>query len=377
MTIKNASVFTKCGRFQTQDIYVEGERFAQASSDLAVIDAQGCLLIPGLIDIHFHGCAGYDFCDATTEALNGMAEYELQNGITSICPTSMAQTKEALTCICKNAVAYHHAWKPGHTSRLCGIHLEGPFISIEKRGAQNPAYITAPDIDTLEHIFDNADGLIKLITIAPETQNALELIKRFAPFVRISIGHTACDYETASNAFLAGASHMTHLFNAMTPFTHRSPGPIGAGFDHPHVTAEIICDGVHTAPTAVRVAFALFGDDRMLLVSDSMRATGMPDGNYSLGGLDVHVQGVRAVLADGTLAGSVTNLLDCMRIAVKEMKIPLESAIKAVTINPARAIGEDREYGSIEIGKYADFLLLDAGTLELKKVFSHGMAVAL
>jgi len=375
MTIRNASVFTKDGYFQRQDTYVEGERFAETASDTEIIDADGCLLIPGLIDIHFHGCAGYDFCDATNEALQKIAQYQLKNGITSICPATMSLPEELLITICKNAVSYRNAWKAGQTSRLCGIHIEGPFISAEKKGAQNPAYIKAPDRELFKQISDAADGLVKLVTLAPETHNAMEFIKTFSSAVRISVGHTACDYETAYNAFLAGASHMTHLFNAMPPLTHRSPGPIAAAFDHAHVTAELICDNVHVAPAAVRAAFALFGDDRIIFVSDSMRAAGMPDGSYTLGGLSVRVGGARAMLDDGTLAGSVTNLADCMRIAVTQMKIPIESAVKAATINPAKAIGEEHEYGSIAVGKYADFLLLDADTLEMIKVFSHGIAV--
>lgn len=375
MIIKNASVFTKDGCFQIQDTYVEGERFAETTSDTRFVDADGSLLIPGLIDIHFHGCAGYDFCDATGEALQKIAEYELKNGITSICPATMSLSEESLIAISKNAVSYRNAWKPEGTSRLCGIHLEGPFLSKEKKGAQNPAYIKAADVDMFKRICDAADGLVKLITIAPETQNAMEFIKTAFPAVRVSVGHTRCDYETAYNAFLAGASHVTHLFNAMPPLTHRSPGPIAAAFDHENVTVELICDNIHVNPAAVRVAFSLFGDDRIILVSDSMRAAGMPDGRYTLGGLSVQVSASHATLDDGTIAGSVTNLADCMRIAVTQMHIPIESAVKAATINPARAIGEDQEYGSIEIGKYADFLLLDADTLKVKEVFLHGRAV--
>lgn len=375
MKIKNVSVFTAEGCFRRRDVCTENDRFSDISGDSEEIDADGCLMIPGLFDIHFHGCAGYDFCDATAEALVHMAAYELKHGVTSICPASMTLSEEALTRICKNAVSYRNAWRPGHTSRLCGIHLEGPFISGKKKGAQNPDWVTDPDPELFGRLLEASGGLIKLVTIAPELEGAMEFIRRFSPEVRISLGHTDCDYETALGAFAAGASHMTHLFNAMPPFTHRSPGPIGAGFDRPDVTAELICDGVHVEPAAVRAAFALFGDDRMILISDSMRATGMPDGAYTLGGLSVSVHGSRAVLKDGTLAGSVTNLLDCMRVSVRKMKIPLESAVKAVTVNPARAVGEDRAYGSIEVGKYADFLLLDADTLELKRVFSHGREV--
>lgn len=377
MTVKGALVFTKDGCFRAQDIYVENERFAEASSDENAIDAAGCLLIPGLIDIHFHGCAGYDFCDASYEALDKIGEYELQNGITSICPAAMTLPEEMLADICKTAVSYCSAWKAGSASRLCGINLEGPFISEEKKGAHNPAYIKAPDAKVFKHIFDASKGLVKLVTIAPETHNAIEFIKSLAPAVKIAVGHTACDYETANAAFLAGAGHMTHLFNAMPPLLHRSPGPVAAGAENPRVTAELICDNVHVAPAAARAAFSLFGDDRLVLISDSIRAVGMPDGKYMLGGLELFVKSSRAVLADGVIAGSTANLMDCVRIAVKQMKLPLESVIKAATINPARVIGEDSGYGSIETGKYADFLLLEKETLGIKKVFQHGAEVNL
>ena len=204
----------------------------------------------------------------------------------------------------------------------------------------------------------------------------MDFIRRFSPNVRISIGHTDCDYDTAKEAFLAGASHMTHLFNAMPPFTHRKPALIGAAFDSKKVTPEIICDGIHIHPASVRTAFAIFGDDRLIFISDSMMATGMPDGDYSLGGLDVTVTGRLATLTDGTIAGSATNLMDCLRTAVQDMDIPLESAIKCATINPARAIGEEKEYGSITAGKYADLVLLDKDSLAIRHVISHGIVVS-
>lgn len=372
MKIKNALVFHADGKFHMQDVCVERERFSESSPDLKEIDGSGCYLIPGLTDIHFHGCDGFDFCDATKEAMEHIGAYELGNGITSICPAAMTLPEERLSDICKNAVSYRDSWKPGSGSRLCGINLEGPFIAMEKRGAQNPAYVKAPDAEMFQRLMDVSDGLVKLTTVAPETEHAMEFIRRFAGRVRISVGHTGCDMETAAEAFRAGARHMTHLFNAMPPFTHRSPGPVGAAFDCSDVTPEIICDGVHIAPAAVRAAFALFGDDRMIFISDSMMAAGMEDGSYSLGGLAVSVKGNRAVLNDGTLAGSVTNLFECMRTAVMQMGIPLESAVKAAAVNPARAVGQEREYGTIENGKYADFLLLDMKTLDIRKVFSHG-----
>lgn len=375
MIVKNASVFTEDCHFHDKDVYIDGEKIAESSEDSMILDGEGCYLIPGLIDIHFHGCVGYDFCDATPEALSQMAAYELKNGITSICPASMTLSKEELLAICRNAVHYRDKKQEAPAARLCGIHLEGPFISMDKKGAQNPAYILPPDSELMQQLLEASDGLAKLITIAPETEGAMKFIEKFADNIRISIGHTGCDYETAKAAFAAGASHMTHLYNAMPPLNHRNPGPIAAGMEAPHVTPEIICDGIHIAPAAVRAAFALFGEDRIIFISDSMMATGMPDGDYALGGLPVHVSGNLATLKDGTIAGSATNLMDCMRCAVTKMQIPLETAIRCATIHPAKAIGEDTDYGSITPGKYADLVLLEKETLRIRQVIHHGQLV--
>lgn len=375
MIIKNALAFTDSCKFKEQDVFIEGERIAPETSDPSVLDGDGCYLIPGLIDIHFHGCMGYDFCDATPRSLETIAAYELQCGITSICPATMTLPQKDLIRVCQNAVSYRKHWQPGQGANLCGIHLEGPFIARSKKGAQNPDYILAPDDVWFERLLDAADGLVKLTTIAPEAQNAIEFIRKFSSQVRISIGHTDCDYDTAKIAFDNGAAHMTHLFNAMPPFTHRSPGPIGAAFDAKNVTPEIICDGIHVASPAVRLAFALFGEEHLIFISDSMMAAGMPDGSYSLGGLPVQVTDGRAVLTNGTIAGSTTNLMNCVKTAVQTMDIPLESAIRCATVNPAKAIGVEKDCGSIAIGKYADLLLLDRETLELKKVISHGVVL--
>ena len=353
MIIKNASVFTNDCCFLDKDIFIEGEKLSDTTTDPSVLDGSGCYLIPGLMDIHFHGCVGYDFCDASIESLLQMAEYELKNGITSICPASMTLDKDTLLSICENAVNYADAASVTQGARLCGFNLEGPFISPNKRGAQNPAYITTPDIGMMNELLSASKGLAKLITIAPEMEGALPFIKEFA-------------------AFLAGAKHMTHLYNAMPPLHHRHPGPIAAGMENTSVTAEIICDGIHVAPAAVRAEFALFGKDRMIFISDSMMAAGMPDGEYTLGGLRVHVTGKLATLDDGTIAGSATNLMDCMRTAINTMQIPLETAVRCCTINPAKAIGEDKEYGSIKTGKFADLVLLEKDTLAIR----HGKVVS-
>lgn len=378
MIIKNALVFTLEQGFVNKDIKIKDGRFTD--EDIAediVVDAQGNYLIPGLVDIHFHGCAGHDFSDGTPEALEAIAAYELKNGITSICPASMTLSEETLTGVCENAYTYYtkpESDKP-EGSRLCGIHLEGPFISMEKKGAQNPAFVKNPDVAMFNRLQESAHGLVKLITIAPETEGAEAFIRELSSKVHISVGHTCSDYDTAVKAFELGADHVTHFFNAMPAFTHRAPGVFGAAFDEKHVMPEMICDGVHINPSAVRVAFSLFGKERMIMISDSMMATGMEDGDYSLGGLPVKVCGNLATLKDGTIAGSATNLMDCVRTVVKKMEIPLETAVRCATYNPAKAIGVDDVCGSIETGKYGDCVILSKDDLSTQKVILGGKVV--
>lgn len=379
MIIKNALVFTLDQGFVNKEVKIKDGRFTDEDIvEDTVIDAQGNYLIPGLVDIHFHGCAGHDFSDGTPEALQAIGAYELKNGITSICPASMTLAEETLANVCENAYAYYtkpETDKP-EESRLCGIHLEGPFISMEKKGAQNPAYVKSPDIAMFNRLQDAAHGLVKLITIAPETEGAEEFIKELSSKVHISVGHTCSDYDTAYKAFALGADHVTHFFNAMPAFTHRAPGVFGAAFDQKHVMPEMICDGVHINPSAVRVVFSLFGKERMIMISDSMMATGMEDGDYSLGGLPVKVHGNLATLADGTIAGSATNLMDCVRTVVKKMDIPLETAIRCASYNPAKAIGVDDVCGSIDAGKLGDCVILSKDDLATQKVILGGKVVA-
>ena len=384
MIIKNAYVYTLEQGFVKQDIVIENGYFSGRDGvpleGEVVIDAKEDYLIPGLVDVHFHGCGGYDFSDGTKEALDAMGKYELQNGITAICPAAMTLSEDMLKEVCENAFEYASDNQTGtrgrQVSRLCGIHLEGPFIAKEKKGAQNPAYIREPDIAMFHRLQEAAHGLIRLITIAPETDHAMEFIGELHGQVHISLGHTASDYDTAYEAFGLGADHVTHCFNAMPGFTHRAPGVIGAAFDATHVMPELICDGVHVHPSAVRAAFSLFGAERMILISDSMRATGMSDGAYTLGGLGVQVKGNRATLEDGTLAGSVTNLMDCMRTAVA-MGIPLETAVRCATYNPAKSIGIEALYGRIAVGAYGDCVLLSRTDLSVQNVILGGELVTL
>lgn len=241
-----------------------------------------------------------------------------------------------------------------------------------KKGAQNGEYIHDPDIEMFDRLNKASGNIVKLLAIAPEREGAMELIEKRRDQVVLSLAHTATDYDTAIMAFEKGASHVTHLYNAMNPYTHRAPGLIGAAADKEKVEVELICDGVHIHPAAVRTTFKVFGDDRIILISDSMRATGLEDGDYTLGGQYVKVTGNLAALEDGTIAGSVTNLLDCMRTAVLKMGIPLESAVKCAAVNPAKSVGIYDQHGSISVGKKADVVLLTKDGLVLRQVIFDG-----
>lgn len=370
MLIKNANVFCEDGSFEKRDIFIKGEQFADNQADDQVIDAFGLYAIPGLIDVHFHACMGSDFCDGTHEAFRVIGEYQLQNGITTICPATMSFTEDILTDICAAAASYTS--ETG--AELIGINMEGPFIAPAKKGAQNAKYIQMPDVDMYRRLQKVSGNLIKLVDIAPEEEGSMEFIEALKDEVTISIAHTTADYDIAREAYERGARHATHLYNAMPPFSHRAPGIIGAACDMEHVRVELIADGIHIHPSVIRTTFKMFGDDRIVLISDSMMATGLSDGDYTLGGQDVKVKGRLATLADGTIAGSATNLMDCLRTAVKGMGIPLGSAVKCATVNPAKAIGIYDQYGSITSGKIANFVLLDQD-LNIKQIIFKGKSM--
>ena len=357
--------------FVREDVGTDGERISRAGSG-ASFDVSGCYVIPGLTDLHFHGCRGADFSDGDEAGLETMANYELSRGVTQFCPAGMTLEREQLSRICRTAAARKRAGGPG--AELVGINLEGPFLSPAKKGAQNSDWLQKPDLALLRQLEEDSGGLVKLVSVAPELEGAMDFIREASKTVTVSVGHTAADYDTALRAFECGAREVTHLFNAMPPLGHREPGVIGAAADKRSVRAELICDGVHIHPSAVRAAFRLFGKDRMVLISDTMRAAGMPDGEYTLGGQAVTVRGSRATLADGTLAGSVTDLMACLERAVS-FGIPPADAVTAAAVNPAKVLGIYGDYGSLDEGKYANLAVLD-GAFRLKAVAFRGVLVS-
>ena len=311
MIIKNGLVWEESGSFRKKELVVDTttHRIAETAEDDTVFDAEGLYVIPGLVDVHIHGARGHDFSDGNSKGLAEIAQYLHSCGVTSFCPTSMTLPEEQLTAAfatindVPDAAGYAH---------IAGIHMEGPYLSPEKKGAQKASYLHAPDAAMFRRLSAASGNKIRIITIAPELPGSDAFIREFKDTVAISLGHSTASYEIAENAFAAGANHVTHLFNAMPPLHHRDPGIIGAAADCPHAMAEIICDGIHIHPSVIRNA----------------------------------------------IAGSATNLFDCMKNAV-QFGIPLGVAVKAATCNPAKSIECSQEIGTLAVGARADILLLD------------------
>lgn len=371
MRITGGKVFDLERGFVERDVAFEGGLITEGSGDGETFDASGSYVIPGLTDLHFHGCMGEDFSDASAEGLRVMAEYELSRGVTQICPAGMTLPEEQLIKVCRTAAEHKRADVKG--AELVGINLEGPFLSEAKKGAQNGAWLHAPDTGMFRRMYEASEGLVKLVSVAPELTGAIDFIKEVSRDAVVSIAHTTADYDTASEAIGAGARQITHLFNAMPAFSHRAPGVVGAAFDAPECRVELISDGVHIHPAVIRAVFKMFGAERVILISDSLRGAGMPDGQYTLGGQDIVVRAPLATLLDGTIAGSVTDLMGCLKKAVS-FGIPLHDAVRAAAVNPAKAIGIFDTYGTLETGKAANAVVLD-DELNVAAVFLRGQRV--
>ena len=288
-------------------------------------------------------------------------------GVTTIAPATMTLPVEELEDILRTAAEYKKEQNPKGAD-LVGVNMEGPFISPVKKGAQDEKNIVPCNVEIAKRFLKASEGLVKFIGIAPEeSSEAVAFIQEMKDSVDISLAHTNADYDTAMAAFAAGANHAVHLYNAMPPLNHRAPGVIGAAADNDHVYAELISDGLHIHGSAIRAAFRMFGPERIVLISDSMMACGMENGEYELGGQKVFMKDRKATLADGTIAGSATCLYDCMKIAMS-FDIPEADAIFAATRNPAKSIGVYDRVGSISVGKEADMLLVD-DEYHLKQVF--------
>ena len=377
MFYKNARIFCSDHRFHHGAFEVTPDgRFGQilpGQEPEDAYDLEGATVIPGLVEVHSHGNSGFDFSDGNYEGLKGIAAYYLSCGVTSFAATSMTLPYDILE------KAFATARKlvdedPAGCAKLRGIHMEGPYFSWKKKGAQNGDYLKTPDFEGFKKLNDSCGGLVKIVDVAPELPGAVEFIRQASKVCTVGVAHTDSDYEHAKAAFAAGAAHLTHLYNGMPGINHRNPGVIPAAAECPHVRAEVICDGLHIHPSAIRLAFAMFGGERMILVSDSGRCAGLPDGTeFELGGqMATLIDGV-AKLPDGTLACSATNLWQCMVNAIS-FGVREEDAVRACTYNAACTLGIQSEVGSISTGKVADFVVCSPDYAK-KRIFLAGKQI--
>ncbi len=374
MLYKNAFIYTKDRKFVHGSFRAEDGKFTEVLDFVPEedgVELNGAYVIPGLVEVHSHGNSNADFSDGDLDGLKRMAVYSAENGVTSLAPASMTLPYDVLAQAYDTAVQYR-ANRPENGARIMGIHMEGPYFSQKKKGAQNGEYLKLPDFDGFKKLFDGCGGLVRIVDVAAELEGADKFAKKASELCTVSIAHTDATYEDACRVLDAGADHITHLFNAMPPIHHRKPGVIGAASERENVIAELIGDGLHVHPGVIRMAFKLF-PGRICMISDSLRCAGMPDGEYELGGQTVYLKDNIGRLADGTIAGSVTNLYQCM-LNIIRFGIPVEDAVAACTIIPAGEIGCADEIGSIETGKLADFVICDEA-LNRKAVYIGGRKI--
>ena len=376
MFYKNARIFGSDFQFHTGAFEVKDGLFGAVLPEAVpadAVDLQGATVIPGLIEVHSHGNSGADFSDGDYEGLKAMARFYASCGVTSFAPASMTLPYEVLA----KAFATGKRLKeeaPEGCARIMGIQMEGPYFSYKKRGAQNPDYLKEPDFEGFKALYEGCDGLVRIVDIAPELPGAAEFVEKAKELCTVSIAHTDSDYDHAKAAIDAGVTHLTHLYNAMPGINHRNPGVIPAAVENKNVRAEIICDGLHIHPAAVRMAFSMFGSERVIVVSDSGRCAGQPDGTtFELGGQMATLTDGVARLADGTIACSATNMYQCLLNCIS-WGIPEEDVIRACTYNPACALGAQDKVGSIETGKLADFVICNADYSN-RRVFIGGKEI--
>lgn len=360
-------------------VAIENEKITAIAQDMLsvpaeeeTVDLSGLTLYPGFIDMHIHGAVNEDVSDASVTGLERIAGFLASKGVTGFCPTTMMIPKEKLTHVLMSAEVF--ANKENEGARMLGVRMEGPFLSPEKCGVQKVENAALPSVQYVDGVMRGiSSSLLRVVDVSPELPGFFEFASEMKDRVVLSIAHTAATYDCCRKAIAAGVHHATHLFNAMSPLHHREPGPVGAVLEDPNVTAELICDGLHVHPAVLKVTFQVLGEDRAVVVSDAMRAAGMPDGEYDLGGTKVTVVNGKTDFGKGRLAGSTTNVHDEF-VHLLSLGIPVRKALKACTINPARVLGIEQETGSIAVGKYADLVAMDS-EYNVRKVWSRGKLI--
>jgi N-acetylglucosamine-6-phosphate deacetylase len=375
-----ARLFTPVEEIRNPLLVVEGGTIAALSSRSAndippgatVVDFGDAILAPGFFDIHIHGGAGLDVMRAAPEELPRLGQFLIKHGVTGYFPTTVAAPLDA-TCASLERLADTIEASPTNGSgsvhaRPLGIHLEGPFLSHKRRGVHPPEFLVSPTVEIFDRLWQAARGHVRMLTIAPEIPGAMEVITEAARRkVCVSIGHSDAELPAAQQAVKAGARHATHTFNAMRPLDHRQPGILGEVLSDDTITADLIADGIHVSPEVVKVFLHSKGRERAVLITDAISATGMPEGRYQLGPIEVEVKDGKCT-ANGSLAGSVLTMDRAVRNVTKFSEWSLRDAVRAATLNPAHAVGMADSRGTLKPGASADFTVLNSSGEVLKTI---------
>lgn len=362
--IINGKIYTEEETIERGYIIVNNDKIhaievGDYKGNLKTFDAHGENILPGFIDIHIHGGYGEDVMDGSYKGLKHLSEQLLSEGTTAFLATTMTQSDSNIEKALKNVSEYKEKQQKDQSAEILGIHLEGPFISEYKIGAQNPKYVQRPSVDKINHFQKLSNKQIKIITFAPEVENALPTLDMLHDNIIFSIGHTAADFEQVNKATKHGAQHITHLYNAGTSFHHRDPGVFGAAWTNENLKTELIVDGVHSHPTSVKIAYKMKGKEHFYLITDAMRAKGKSDGEYDLGGQSVIVKGKEARLKTGSLAGSILKMNEGLRNLIYFTEDTLDNLWRVASLNQAKSLGIDEYKGSIKVGKDADIVIVD------------------
>jgi len=344
-----------------------GRKEARYLKDTEIIDASAKIVAPGFIDMHMHGCAGFDVTEGRRGFLEEMSKFLAKHGVTSFLPTVLSTTKRKIFRAIENV----RETQKRKGANVLGLYLEGPYLNVEEAGAQNPRYIMDPDLMEVKEILDAAGKTVKVVALAPEKVNAIQVIRELRTRgIVASAAHTSASYQEMLVAIEAGLSHVTHVFNAMRGFDCREIGAVGAALLHEELTTELIADGVHVHPCAIRILVKMKGYDKVVLISDAISATGLPDGEYELGGLAILVKDGVSTLRSGVLAGSTLTLDRAVKNMVELANVPVSEAIRMATLNPTSVLGLKTK-GEIKAGADADITILDRN-LNVQSVMIRG-----